>query len=51
MDKAFDWAGGLLVVAGIFVMVRQKSQGPALVTATTSGVASMVQAATGGGSF
>lgn len=50
-NKAADWGMGLLVVAGIFVLVRPKSQGPALVTNLTSGVASMVNSATGGGGW
>jgi hypothetical protein len=51
MDKAFDWLGGLLVVAGIFVMVRPNSQGPSLVSNVTGGISNMVKAATGGGTW
>lgn len=35
----------------LFLMVRPGSQGPGLVTAVTGGVANVIKAATGGGSF
>jgi hypothetical protein len=38
-------------VAILFVMVRPNSQGPTLVTNSLSGVASVVNASTGGGSW
>lgn len=46
MHKIADIAMGVLVLAGITVMVRPNSQGPKLVTASTSGFASLVTAAT-----
>lgn len=51
MHKIADIATGVLLVAGIMVMVRPGSQGPALVTNITSGFAAVVNSATGGGSF
>jgi hypothetical protein len=46
MHKIADIAMGVLVLAGITVMVRPKSQGPKLVTASTNGFANLVSAAT-----
>lgn len=51
MHKIADIAMGVLVVAGIFTLVRPGSQGPALVSSITSGFANVTKAATGGGSF
>lgn len=51
MHKIADIATGVLLVAGIMVMVRPNSQGPALVTNITNGFAGVVGAATGGGTF
>jgi hypothetical protein len=51
MHKIADIATGVLIVAGIMVMVRPKSQGPALVKNITDGFGSVVKAATGGGTF
>lgn len=51
MHKVADIAMGVLLVAGIMVMVRPNSQGPRLVTSLTSGFAGVIGAATGGGSF
>lgn len=48
MHKIADIATGVLVVAGIMVMVRPRSQGPALVKNLTSGFASIIGTATGG---
>ena len=36
-----------MIVGGILVMTRSGSQGPALVTATTTGYSGIVKAATG----
>jgi hypothetical protein len=51
MHKIADIAMGVLVLAGLATLVRPNSQGPRLVTAVTSGFGSLVQSATGGGSF
>lgn len=51
MHKIADIATGVLIVAGIMVMVRPRSQGPNLVNAITSGFGNIVKAATGGGTF
>jgi hypothetical protein len=51
VNKIADVASMIVVVAGIMVLVRRGSQGPALVTAMTNGFASVLGAATGGGSF
>lgn len=51
MHKIADIATGVILVAGIMVMVRPNSQGPSLVTSITSGFAGVIGAATGGGSF
>ena len=51
MNKIGDFLISLLYVAGIFVLVRPGSQGPSLVSAITSGTASLVDSATGGGGW
>jgi hypothetical protein len=51
IDKIGDWMIALLYVAGIFVLVRPGSQGPAFVTAITDGTSNLVKAATGGGTW
>lgn len=51
MHKLVDIAMGVLVVAGIFTLVRPGSQGPALVSNISSGFAGVIKSATGGGSF
>lgn len=51
MHKIADIATGVLVLAGIFVMVRPGSQGPKLVTSVGSSFSGVVKAATGGGTF
>lgn len=51
MHKIADIATGVLVVAGIMVLVRPGSQGPSLVSALTSGFGNVVNSATGGGAF
>lgn len=51
MHKIADIATGVLLVAGIMVMVRPNSQGPSLVKNLTDGFSSIVSSATGGGTF
>lgn len=51
MHKIADIATGVLVIAGIMVMVRPRSQGPALVSNIANGYAGVIKAATGGGTF
>jgi hypothetical protein len=51
MHKVADIAMGVLVLAGIFTLVRPGSKGPLLVTNISSGFANVIKAATGGGSF
>jgi drug/metabolite transporter (DMT)-like permease len=51
VNKVFDWLGGALIVAGIFVMVRPRSQGPDLVKNLGSAVTGVFTAITGGGTF
>jgi len=46
-----DFLAGILVVAGLFVLVRPGSQGPSLVQSITSGTQGLVSAATGGGTW
>jgi hypothetical protein len=46
-----DFLAGALVVGGLLVMVRPRSQGPALVSAVTNGTQSILSTVTGGGSF
>lgn len=49
--KLGDFIIGVVVVAGVFVMVRPRSQGPALVNSVTSGMVNLIRAATGGGTW
>ncbi len=53
MDKLRigDFLVGILFLAGIFVLVRPRSQGPALVNGLTTGTVNLVKAATGGGTW
>jgi hypothetical protein len=51
MDHMWDFLIAVLFVAGIFVMVRPRSQGPVLVNSLTTGVTNLVKAATGGGTW
>lgn len=51
MNKVFDIAAAVVVVAGIMVLVRPGSQGPQFVTALGSSFAAALGAATGGGTF
>ena len=51
MNKVFDIAMGLVIVAAIFTMVRPRSQGPQLVTNVGNAFSNALKAATGGGTF
>lgn len=51
MNKLVDIFTGIIVVAGIMVLVRPNSQGPSLVSAVGTSFSSMIQAATGGGTW
>jgi hypothetical protein len=51
MDKVGEWLVLTAYLALVFVLVRPKSQGPALVTAFGNSVSSITKAATGGGSW
>lgn len=53
MDKLRigDFLVGILFLAGIFVLVRPRSQGPALVNSLSNGTVNLVKAATGGGTW
>ncbi len=42
---------GIVYLAVLFVLVRPGSQGPSLVTNVTSGLANLVKAGTGGGTW
>ena len=42
---------GLIVISVIFVLVRPRSQGPAIVTNVANGLKGLITAATGGGTF
>jgi hypothetical protein len=46
MHKFADIGMAVILLAGITVMVRPKSQGPKLVTASTNGFANIIQKAT-----
>lgn len=46
-----SFLAGIVILAGIFVMVRPGSQGPTLVTNVTGGLSSLVTSATGGGTW
>ncbi|QUH03831.1 hypothetical protein HUO13_26135 [Saccharopolyspora erythraea] len=51
MNKVADIAMGIIVVAGIFVMVRPGSQGPGLVNSIGGAFGGALKAATGGGTW
>lgn len=51
MDKIADIATGVLTVAIIFVLVRPGSKGPEFVQNIGSSFSSVIQAATGGGTW
>ena len=42
---------GIIIIAILFVLVRPNSQGPKLVSGVSSGLAGLVNAATGGGGW
>lgn len=42
---------GVIIIAVLFVLVRPNSQGPALVSGVATGLAGLISAATGGGSW
>jgi hypothetical protein len=42
---------GIIIIAGLFVLVRPGSQGPKLVSGVSTGLASLVSSATGGGTW
>jgi hypothetical protein len=44
-------ATGLVIVAILFVLVRPGSQGPTLVSGVSTGLAGLVNSATGGGGW
>ena len=49
--NAGSFLTGIIIIAVLFVLVRPGSQGPSLVSGVSSGLAGLVQSATGGGSF
>ena len=51
MNKWVDILSGIVVVAGIFVLVRPGSQGPAFVSSIGKSFASVLNAATGGANW
>lgn len=46
-----SFLAGIVILAGIFVMVRPGSQGPTLVKNVTGGLSNLIKAATGGGTW
>ena len=42
---------GIIIIAILFVLVRPGSQGPGLVSGVSSGLAGLVNSATGGGGW
>lgn len=51
MNKIVDLLTGVLIVAGIFVLVRPGSQGPTFVKSVGSAFQGLIGQATGGGSW
>ncbi len=49
--KIGEFLIAIVYLAAIFVMVRPRSQGPALVSSVTTGTVNLVKAATGGGTW
>jgi hypothetical protein len=49
--KLGDFLIAIVFLAGVFVMVRPRSQGPALVNTFINGVVNLVKQATGGGTW
>jgi hypothetical protein len=46
-----SFLAGIVILAGIFVMVRPGSQGPSLVKNVTGGLSNLIKSATGGGQW
>ena len=46
-----SFLAGIIILAGIFIMVRPGSKGPTLVTSVTGGLSNLVKSATGGGTW
>jgi hypothetical protein len=46
-----SFLAGIIIIAVLFVLVRPGSQGPQLVSGVSSGLAGLVNAATGGGGW
>jgi len=42
---------GILILAGLFVMVRPGSKGPSLVSGVSNGLKGLITASTGGGTW
>jgi hypothetical protein len=51
MNKIADIGMGVIIVAGIFVLVRPRSQGPRLVESIGGAFSGALTAATGGGGW
>jgi hypothetical protein len=51
MKPITEWLVLIAYVALVYVLVRPGSQGPTLVSNSTKGVASILSAATGGGTW
>jgi hypothetical protein len=49
--KIGDFLIAIVYLAALFVLVRPRSQGPALVDSVTKGTVNLVTAATGGGTW
>jgi hypothetical protein len=48
---AQSFVTGIIIIAILFVLVRPGSQGPGLVSGVSSGLAGLVNSATGGGGW
>lgn len=48
---AGSFLAGIIIIAILFVLVRPGSQGPGLVTGVSKGLANLVKASTGGGTW
>ena len=48
---AASFLAGIIIIAVLFVLVRPGSKGPTLVTNVSKGLANLVKAATGGGTW
>lgn len=51
MKPVFEWLTIIAYVAILYVLVRPGSQGPKLVSNSTSGIANILKAATGGSNW